>query len=286
MNNVSKQLQNLSQLVRNWIDQAEGRFSTHQIDSDIGIDSAEGKHIRRGVIKEYIDKGEIKRIPEIVGVYRKVNEELKVLDWRAANSTRIFKELKWPFGLEQFVEIYPGNIIVIAGSKDAGKTAFVLNFIALNQFTYNIVYFTSELGDIELKRRLMKFELEGIMPLDSWNFTAIDRTRDFSDVIEPDKINIIDFLEIHDKFYEVGGLVLEMYEALRNGIAIVVLQKNPGVELPLGGARGVEKARLYVSIDPHEATIRSGKNWAREGVNPRGKKFTFDLINGARFVVK
>ena len=37
-----------------------------------------------------------------------------------------------PFELENLVKIMPGNIIVVAGEPDAGKTAFLLNVLLLN----------------------------------------------------------------------------------------------------------------------------------------------------------
>ncbi len=99
--------------------------------------------------------------------------------------------MKYPFGIEKLFNTYPGNLIVVAGASDAGKTAFLLNFVRLNMDKYPIYYQSSEMGAEELANRLEQFDL----PLGSWTFTAEERSRDYADVIRPDCINIIDYLE-------------------------------------------------------------------------------------------
>jgi len=278
-----QRVETLSSLIRQWVSETEGRFTTREIDSELGIETREGKGLRRAVIKQLCDKGTIRRLPNAIGVYRRVDADIKLLNWRIADPSKIIK-LKFTFGIEEYVEIYPKNIIIIGGSKDAGKTAYVLNLIALNMYEFDIWYFSSESGDLELKKRLLRFQQEGIVGLDQWRFNAVERSRDFADIIKPNAVNIIDYLEIYENFYEIGGLINDIYEQLRDGIAIIVLQKNPGLELPLGKGRGLEKARLYLAMDPGELTIRVAKNRARDTVNPIGKKFTYKLIQGAKFI--
>jgi hypothetical protein len=90
---------------------------------------------------------------------------------------------------------------VIAGAADAGKTALLLNFIKLNQFDFSIYYQSSEMGKEELASRLVNFE---DITLDEWNFNAEERSTDFADVIRPDCINIIDYMELTGDFYNVA----------------------------------------------------------------------------------
>ncbi|MFC1992057.1 DnaB-like helicase C-terminal domain-containing protein, partial [Chloroflexota bacterium] len=67
--------------------------------------------------------------------------------------------------------IYPGNIIVVAGSPNSGKTGILLDFIYRNQANFPIYYFCSEMGTDELADRLLSFE--GI-DLDDWTFEAVE----------------------------------------------------------------------------------------------------------------
>ncbi len=97
--------------------------------------------------------------------------------------------------------------------------------------------------------------------------------------------DIIDFLEISDEFYKIAGMIKEIYDKLKKGIAIIALQKNPKAEFGIGGARSIEKARLYVTLEKGIAKIVSGKNWASE-TNPNGLYRTFKLVQGAKFITQ
>ena len=101
------------------------------------------------------------------------------------------------------MEIYPKNIAIVAGSKDAGKTTFMLNLIRENQENFDIHYFCSEIAAEEFRKRLDLFGHD----INSWNFSFKERAADFEDVVVPDAFNIIEFLEIHSEFYNVGELI-------------------------------------------------------------------------------
>ena len=151
-----------------------------------------------------------------------------------------------------------------------------------NQRDHKIHYFNSEMGPGELRTRLEKFG----EPLDTWKFQAYERSSNFADVIKPGpgNLNIIDFLEIHENFYEIGGRLKEIHDRLKGAVAIVALQKNKGAELGLGGGRGQEKPRLYLSMDNGRMLLVKGKNWTKEGVNPNGLEIKFKLVQGCQFM--
>jgi DnaB-like helicase N terminal domain/DnaB-like helicase C terminal domain len=225
------------------------------------------------------------------GYYRRVDNEAETLDWWNASSEHI--DLSFPMEVEGLCVLQPRNIAIVAGQKDAGKTAFLLNFTARNIDKHRkIHYFSSEMAPSELKSRLLKFEN---FPIDEWRKVDFrDRNGNFSDVIFPDDINVIDFLEISDEFYKISAMIRAIYDKLNKGICIIALQKNPGQTLGLGGARSIEKARLYISLN-HEfkrgtgehrnwARIESGKNRVREEVNPVGLEREYKLVRGYKFV--
>lgn len=58
------------------------------------------------------------------------------------------------FGLNELCVISPGNVIVTAGSKGSGKSAFMLNIAAANQNDFEVVYLNSEMHETEFKKRL------------------------------------------------------------------------------------------------------------------------------------
>jgi len=272
----------LAQEIRLWVAENPGRkFGLSTLDNELGIWSTVDKNNRWHIIRRLVEEGLVEKYG---GGYRVIVDGLVTLNWRAADESLIW-DIKWPFGLENYVDILPKNIIVVAGSKDAGKTAFLLNVVRLNMDKYTIHYYSSEMGELELKRRLRKFEDTGLAKMDSWKFYTYEKSFDFQDAVSknPNDIHIIDFLEIHKDFWEVSGLIYHIWDKL-GGIAIIALQKNPGADMGLGGGRSLEKARLYLTMDINKLTIKVGKNWAQETVNPRGKSWTFQLVGGAKFL--
>jgi len=226
--------------------------------------------VEEGIIEKYGDKR---------GVYRRLEKECDEIDFLHASNDTI--DLHWPFQIERYFKTLPKNPVIVAGEPDAGKTAFLLNFIRLNMVRHKVHYFSSEMGNIELKGRLSKSDL----PLEKWTFDARERASNFADVIDPDDVNVIDFLEIHDEFYRIGAMIKEIFDKLKGGIAVIALQKNKNTDYGLGGMRSVEKARLYLAMEPGKIKIMKAKNWATE-VNPNGLICDFKLVQGCKFIVQ
>jgi hypothetical protein len=125
------------------------------------------------------------------------------------------------------------------------------------------------------------------LPLKDWTFKARERTDNFSDVVVSGegRINIIDYLELHTDFYKVSKHLAEIYKKLKGAIAIVALQKNPGIDVGLGGSRGLEKPRLYLAMSPGKLKIVKAKNWTTSK-NPNGLEIGFSLVEGCKFIQK
>ena len=213
--------------------------------------------------------------------YRLVEDECEEIKWWEAADTTV--DIKFPFHIEDYVKIFPGNIIVIAGTNNAGKSAFLLDFIRLNLDKHEIHMFNSEAGMSELKERIGLIQ---DVDMEEWQtkLKIWERSGEFSAVIKRDAINIIDFLEVHEEFYKVGAYIKDIHDKLNKGIALIALQKNPGQDYGLGGARGLEKPRLYLSIDNGRLKIVKAKNWA--GVdNPNGWTSYFKLVGGNKFII-
>ena len=269
---------NIAQEVRDWVNESRrGQFESRQIRSEAEISSKEGMHAINDALRRLVEEGVIERYGDKRGVYRCIEKECEDIDFLNASSQTI--DIKWPLGIERYIITLPKNVMVIAGSKDAGKTAYLLNLVRLNMNRFPIHYFSSEMGRIELRKRLEKFDL----PLEAWQFNPKERSTNFADVIQPNDINVIDYLEVSEDFYRVGGMLREIYEKLDQGIAIVALQKNKGRDTGVGGDRSLEKPRLYLSLENGKAKIIVGKNWASE-VNPVGLQLDFKLVQGCKFI--
>ena len=165
------------------------------------------------------------------------------------------------------------------------NTALMLNLIRMNMANHRIAYFSSEMGPEELKLRLNNFQDVG---QDEWKFEAYDRSGNFADVIQPNAINLIDYLEVTTDFFKVGGEIKTIFDKLDKGVAVIALQKKKGAEYGRGAEFSLEKARLYLSMDDGELKIVKAKNWgpdAKEtGHNPNGRIYHFSLVGGCKFV--
>jgi len=271
----------LAERIEAWISETSGWFSYEDCDKELGIRDSKDKDNRRQVIERLKDAGIVESHPSHNKLLRFVKVAVRLVDFKAAGSKTPLA-VKYPFGIERYFKTYPGNVIAIAGAADAGKTAFLLNLIRLNMGDFSIYYQTSEMGAPELASRLEKFE--GVA-LEDWNFIAEERSRDFADVIRPDCINIVDYLELAGDFYMVADYLKQIHDKLSSGIAVVALQKKRGAELGRGGDFGLEKPRLYLSMDAGKLTIQKAKNWADPQVNPKDMVLDFKIVNGCKFIV-
>jgi hypothetical protein len=269
---------NLMQEVTDYIASTEGTFNVKDIYNFLGINIKADKFKVSRVLKELESKKFIERAGTgRDGLWRRLIIEEELIDFVGVESQ--FVNLKWPFHIEEYVQLMPKNIAVVAGTPNSGKTAFMLNLVRYNMDKFDITYFSSEMGASEFKTRLSKFDI----PLESWRFTAIERSGDFADVIRPNGVNIIDFLEVHDEFFKVGGYMKQIYDKLEKGVAIIALQRNKDNPTGLGGYRSLEKPRLYLNLSADSVDIIKAKNWQKEAINPNGLRCKFTLKDGWQF---
>lgn len=272
-----KKERNLAEEVREWVNLLVGcEFLVRDCYNELEAVSKQQKGAIRTELHNMYKKGIIEK-DKTNGKYRKPNTDEEVIDF--VNVTSSYLDIKFPFQIENYVRIMPKNVIVIAGEPDAGKTAFLLNLVKMNMDSNEIFYFSSEMGALEMQDRLKNFD----HPIDKWKFKPIERSNDFADVVRPDAVNIIDFLEISDNFYQVSGLIKAIYDKLDKGIAIIALQKNKGTDFGLGGMRSLEKPRLYLSMEPGKLKIVKAKNWVSADKNPNKLSITYKLYKGCHF---
>jgi len=267
-----KTIENDAALI-DWISTEPRAFSVAQMTSDTEL-----QHVYAKKLERYVAAGILEHFGDRRGWYRKRDSDLVPMDLENVIVNPV--DIWLPFELSDLVELYPGNLVIIAGAKSSGKSALVLNTIYQNDSRWDISYFNSEMGPEELRKRLDLFRHRSIS---QWNFKAYSRANNFSDVIRPgpSNLNIIDFLEVHDEFYTIGRELKKIHDRLKGAIAIVCLQKNPGQEVGLGGWRSMEVTRLALSVDFDRVKITEAKNPRRDDIHPRGLYRTFKIVNGS-----
>jgi len=277
-----KPQKSFAQEVEEYVMSTDGYFSSTEILKSLHVstDPEERRRAQKNIsiiLRRLKDRGLTEKYGPKGGVYRKIERECEGLDWQNAPTDDM--PIEFPLGIHELVNIYPGNIIAIAGYKDSGKTAFALNFARLNMDKYETHYFSSEMGESELHLRLNLFKN---MEKEDWGCKFWERNANFADVIRPDAINIIDYIEIIDDHWLVGRYLSDIHNKLRNGIALIALQKPYGRDIARGGESSLDKPRLYLSMNPGEMKIYRAKNW-KDRENPNGKIMKFKLYSGWDF---
>jgi DNA-binding transcriptional ArsR family regulator len=273
-----RQERNLTKDVRELVAATTGDFIVTDIYRELEVINREDKNTIRVALARLKKDGIIEKSGRKDGGYRRVSTELVPIEWKTAPTEEAGIIL--PLGLNRLVNIYPKNIMVASGLQNAGKTAFCMETARLNMGHHKVVYFSSEMGASELSLRLSKRQ---DIKTDDWNVEFYERSSQFVDVIRPDWVNIVDYLEVNDEFWRVGQILTEIHDRLTSGVALVSIQKNEKTDYGRGGTFSAEKPRLYIAINPGEVKIVKAKNW-KGTENPNGKVKKFTIQGGWKFV--
>jgi hypothetical protein len=272
---------NIPDRIADFILVTQGYFSVTECDKECQIVTQRDKSNRRQVLHRLVQKDILEKHPDKNGLFRKMVSEAPEIEWVQADIENVYR-MQFPFEIEKYVLLYPKNIVVIAGVGNQGKTALMLNLIKMNMNQFKIHYFNSEMGAEELKVRLSKFT---DIAENEWLFDPRERSFNFSEVVYPDDLNLIDYLELSEgNFYKVAHEIRGIHDKLRKGVAVIALQKKEGAEFGRGADLSAEKARLYLTMDSNILKIKKGKNWAQQGLNPNNMEFPYKLIDGAKFI--
>lgn len=278
---------NLTQEILEYIDSSSGIILSSEVVNFLHCSSlAEKKNVSQ-IMRRLEKEGRIQKEGNRNGHWRIVENDIEFMDWRNAPTDEY--KMDWPLGIGQLVKLYPSNIAIIAGASNTGKTTFLLEIVRLNMRQRKVRYINSEMGPNELRLRIEMFA-EVTHP-DKWNFEAVPRSSNFADVVDPDGFNVIDFMEIYDEFWKIGGWIKDIHEKLKTGIAIIAIQKQSSTQknqkdFGRGGELTIEKPRLYLAMDRGKIKIVKAKIWRNHERNPNGLIRDFNIISGWKFKPK
>jgi hypothetical protein len=272
---------NLAAEIREWVMTTSGHFLTTDVHKELQLTTRGDKKNAIMALDRLCKEGVIDKHGDKRGCYRLRETDLAAMDIMSPGEKPL--NVLYPFLIHNLFVTLPRNIILVAGEPDSGKTAWLLNFVKLNMDLYDIHYFNSEMGEMELRSRLSKF---GQPSLQEWQKVHWwERSSNFADVIRPDAVNVIDFLEVTEEHYRIGTWISQIHNRLHKGIAVIAIQKKRGAEIGRGGDVTLEKPRLYLNLQPHRAKIVKCKNWRDEDVNPNGTELSFRLSRGCDFIM-
>ena len=262
-------------------------FTSEQIDRQFNIQTREAKGYRWHALENLVKANRLQKVA--TNKYRLVDSKLEILDWQDADVEDTVKVL-WPLNLHKYVKTYHKSINIIAGAPGAGKTAACYDFILRNMgHPMGIVLFTNDMTAEEIKERMDNSEMEIPYPAP---FPIYDRADNFGDVIEPDKINVIDYLDLNSEVYLIGDEIEKIYRKLNRGIAVIAIQKKPGQDIGIGGLYSWKRAKFYCSLDSikegneylHKLVIVKARGRIDPKVNPLSVLIKFSLVNGIKFI--
>lgn len=287
---TSRRERNLAQEIRELILSSNGVFLSSDVVKELGLSSRvviqNASKILNRLCKEkspLIEPYGNKR-----GCFRRIDKDFERMDIMAASGEEY--KIKLPLDLHEEGILYPGNLGVIAGSKESSKTAMMLNIAKLNLGKRRIVYLNSEMGVNEFRNRLLNFD---DVPLETWNtqmeIYRMKSSQSPADFIDgSDTIWLIDYLEIAEDFSKIALPITQIHEKLGKGLAFIAIQKADGKDVGRGADFSREKARLYLSLDwdhskrMNRVKIIDFKAW--RGKNPRGLMRYYKLVMGARII--
>ncbi len=147
----------LTAAIRDYLSVTKGNFSVTNLNKALQVITSQDQASVRAILHRMAKKGElIERDPKLDGVFRVIDNDCKPLDW--INAECEYRDLWLPLGLGHICGVQPGNVLVFAGAKDSGKTAFLMNIAKENRHQYKVHYFNSEMGVKEWKMRVGKFD--------------------------------------------------------------------------------------------------------------------------------
>ena len=211
--------------------------------------------------------------------------------------------MKWPLNLEKDFHVFAGNLVVIGGATNAGKTLFAMDFIRRNMEKFRCTYINSEMRGGEVKKRLTDLgQAYGIAFEDSkpkaeffdckCNALIKSDMDTLSRYLDPNGYNLIDYVKVNDDFYKLGECLDRIHARLNKGIAIVFFQKKPKVNQLLGGHFAAHLARTVMLLDYTKKTkvgrlsFEKVKFPAREDSNPKSAAIYYEFVDKVRLIRK
>jgi putative DNA primase/helicase len=217
------------------------------------------------------------------GYYRIISCEVKLMD--LANAKSQIADIVLPLGLNQLVDIKAGQVILVAGVTNTGKTSFMLDLLANNMAKWRVRYINSEMDAAEFRDVLDLYR--GVKNFNEWKFEPVRLERHMhpADLIMPGygNLNIIDYLEPPEAKF-ASDWVSQIHDRLDGAVSCISVQRVKGREFGHGGAMLNSRPRLVLNLDWGKCTIAKVKFWKNreKGYNPNGMFFEWTMEDGWR----
>lgn len=201
------------------------------------------------------------------------------------------------FGIENLVEVYAGDLILISGQTNFGKTAMALSILGENidllvplprlmgsEYTGG-----DDKASPKFKRRMKRMDwVQWMNGNGEPRFELYPVGADYEEYVKRNAINAIDWVSIpNGEYYLIDAVTKAIKDRVGRGVSIVVLQMNPGAEYGEGGPRSeryVDVALKIKDFGEGQSLLTIGKVKAPKGRSPSGRNWAFEIVDyGANF---
>ena len=290
---------NITQDIKDYIRNVDGTFGLRECYAALGATDVKEQGIVRKVLCVMCKNKELEKAGEKSGTYRKPNHDYEVIDLDGTIPDPLRIEL--PLRIDQLCNVYNGMTLLAEGEKSSGKSAFGIETAWLNRnlFPSKVRYMQNgELNKQMLTIRLM-LRPQGQYPIKAFSdrIEFITRHRDWWDIVNPEGLNIIDYIEEHEKKYLIPEYIARIQERLTTGLALIILQRVPGRDYGTGGAEIRNKPSVIVALKrngkQNSVVVEDIKSYNVENIsklfdgevsNPRGLWRDYKLVNGWKFL--
>lgn len=223
-------------------DKRGNRYLAREIQSELGIQGNVYQELKR-----LVDRGQI------------ITEDKKYFVPGIAKEVDPFEvcaksfNILFPFGISDFSRIAQGDVVLVAGTKNSGKSAFLAETAIINMKQTKIRYIITE-NVRKIGERFLKwgFDADTIRS----RMTFLDaRARRYDSVIDPDALNILDYYNPAEGEYSKVAVDIEnMARRLDTGVLVMGIQQRADQDFARGGALSEELAQLVIQLRQEDKT--------------------------------
>jgi len=180
-----------------------------------------------------------------------------------------------------------GDMILISGRSNFGKTALCMNILAENIDACPVImgneYTTIDHEPTDrFVNRIEKMDWVEWIDDGDEKFTLLPVRDDYAEHVVKDKINIIDWINL-EEHYQISKIMESIKRELGKGIAVVAIQKAEGADSGRGGQFTKDFADVEILIDQYgdteETLLKIGK--VKESTRRvSGRAFVFTITEG------
>lgn len=289
----------LSDKVREFVRDCQGKeISINELRQELKIDpsSAAWQGIRK-VMFDLTQAKVIKPSGRKDGIYKVITQVNRVQVFGRERKPPL--EIVFPRDFNTMEVILPaadivlreGDLILISGQSNKGKTALALNFCAENIDSHPVLmgneYTTI---DHEPSPRFM-YRIDHMDWVEWTNgnnedkFELLPVYADYAEHIRKDRINIIDWINIETgEHYLISRIMEDIKRELGKGIGIIAIQKAEGTTAGRGGQFTKDFADVEMLLDGYgEDEIKLTMGKVKESKNKvSGRVFAFGIEDGVK----